>query len=162
MFLTTVCTTRRVFHYFILHRKGSYSLVTYIWLFSTLILHFKTKCSLTDTAQHLNVHLVDNVIIIAVQVSLIGLHSQAQAQFQEYPDSEDDAAVVITIPRMPKPEKLDIRSCLQFLLELFEQWMSPYVQPRTPLMLLSEATKAVSQLEIAIELVLCEMSMEWY
>jgi len=74
---------------------------------------------------------------------LIGLHSQAQAQFQEYPDSDDDAAVVVTMPRMPKPEKLDIRSCLQFLLELFEQWMSPYVQPRTPLMLLSEATKAV-------------------
>jgi hypothetical protein len=75
---------------------------------------------------------------------LLGLHSQAQAQLQEYPDSEDDAAIVVSIPRMAKPEKLDIRSCLQFLLELFEQWMSPYVQPRTPLMLLSEATKAVS------------------
>ena len=46
---------------------------------------------------------------------------------------------------MPQPEKLDIKSCEQFLLELFEQWMSPYIQPKTPLALLSEATKAVSR-----------------
>lgn len=72
------------------------------------------------------------------------LHSQAQNELQERYDSEDDTAVVVTLPRIPQPEKLDIKSCEQFLLELFEQWMSPYIQPRTPLALLSEATKAVS------------------
>ncbi|EDO49114.1 predicted protein [Nematostella vectensis] len=77
------------------------------------------------------------------QLSVQALHSQAQAELQESPDSDDEAAVVVSVPHMPRPEKLDIRSCLQFLLELFEQWMSPYVQPRTPLMLLSEATKAL-------------------
>ena len=72
------------------------------------------------------------------------LYNQAQNELQERYDSEDDTAIVVTLPRMPQPEKLDIKSCEQFLLELFEQWMSPYIHPRTPLALLSEATKAVS------------------
>lgn len=78
------------------------------------------------------------------QISVGALHSQAQNELQERYDSEDDSAVVVSLPRIPQPEKLDIKSCEQFLLELFEQWMSPYIQPRTPLALLSEATKAVS------------------
>lgn len=78
------------------------------------------------------------------QISVGALHSQAQNELQERYDSEDDTAVVVSLPRMPQPEKLDIKSCEQFLLELFEQWMSSYIQPRTPLALLSEATKAVS------------------
>lgn len=78
------------------------------------------------------------------QICVGALHSQAQNELQERFDSEDDTAVVVSLPRIPQPEKLDIKSCEQFLLELFEQWMSPYIQPRTPLALLSEATKAVS------------------
>lgn len=78
------------------------------------------------------------------QICVGALHSQAQNELQERFDSEDDTAVVVSLPRVPQPEKLDIKSCEQFLLELFEQWMSPYIQPRTPLALLSEATKAVS------------------
>ena len=78
------------------------------------------------------------------QISVGALHGQAQNELQERYDSEDDSAVVVSLPHMPQPEKLDIKSCEQFLLELFEQWMSPYIQPRTPLALLSEATKAVS------------------
>ncbi|KAJ7336620.1 hypothetical protein OS493_011839 [Desmophyllum pertusum] len=78
------------------------------------------------------------------QISVGALHTQAQNELQERYDSEDDTAVVVSLPRMPQPEKLDIKSCEQFLLELFEQWMSPYIHPRTPLALLSEATKAVS------------------
>lgn len=77
------------------------------------------------------------------QISVGALHSQAQSELQERYDSEDDTAVVVSLPRMPQPEKLDIKSCEQFLLELFEQWMSPYIHPRTPLALLSEATKAL-------------------
>lgn len=82
--------------------------------------------------------------VCVYQISVGALHSQAQNEFQERYDSEDDSAVVVSLPRMPVPEKLDIKSCEQFLLELFEQWMSPYIQPKTPLALLSEATKAVS------------------
>ena len=77
-------------------------------------------------------------------MSITALHEQAQAEVQEFSDSEDDGAVVVALPRMPRPEKIDIKSCEQFLLELFQQWMSPYVQPRTSLMLLTDATKAVS------------------
>ena len=82
--------------------------------------------------------------VCVYQISVGALHSQAQNEFQERYDSEDDTAVVVSLPHMPVPEKLDIKSCEQFLLELFEQWMSPYIQPKTPLALLSEATKAVS------------------
>lgn len=78
------------------------------------------------------------------------LHSQAQSELQERYDSDDDTAVVVSLPRMPQPEKLDIKSCEQFLLELFEQWMSPYIHPRTPLALLSEATKAVSSALVSL------------
>ena len=77
-------------------------------------------------------------------MSITALHEQAQAEVQEFSDSEDDGAVVVALPRMPRPEKIDIKSCEQFLLELFQQWMSPYIQPRTSLMLLTDATKAVS------------------
>ena len=45
-----------------------------------------------------------------------------------------------------KLEDLDIRSCLQFLLEQFEQWLLPsYSVPRTPLMLKMEAIRSVSK-----------------
>ena len=83
--------------------------------------------------------------VFILQISVGALYNQAQNELQERYDSEDDTAIVVTLPRMPQPEKLDIKSCEQFLLELFEQWMSPYIHPRTPLALLSEATKAVSK-----------------
>ncbi|XP_077992227.1 huntingtin-like [Glandiceps talaboti] len=41
------------------------------------------------------------------------------------------------------PGKLDIHSCLMFLLELYGQWMTPYATPKTPLMLLCETAKSV-------------------
>ncbi|XP_068709184.1 huntingtin-like [Montipora foliosa] len=77
------------------------------------------------------------------QICVGALYSQAQNELHERYDSEDDTTVVVTLPRMPQPEKLDIKSCEQFLLELFEQWMSLYIHPKTPLALLSEATKAL-------------------
>ena len=86
-----------------------------------------------------------SLLFTIFQISVGALFNQAQNELQERYDSEDDSAIVVTLPRMPQPEKLDIKSCEQFLLELFEQWMSPYIQPKTPLALLSEATKAVSR-----------------
>ena len=86
-----------------------------------------------------------------LQISIGGLLSQSLAEVQEDLDSEDDAAVVVSLPRMPRPGKPDIKSCLQFLLELFNQWMSPYVHPRPPLMLVTEAAKAVSFLLLNIK-----------
>ena len=65
---------------------------------------------------------------------------------QEDSDSDDSEALIIQIneedPRK-RFQELDIRSCLQFLLELFEQWLSPFVVPKTPLMLKTEAVKSV-------------------
>lgn len=65
---------------------------------------------------------------------------------QEDSDSDDAEALIIEIneedPRK-RFQELDIRSCLQFLLELFEQWLSPFVIPKTPLMLKTEAVKSV-------------------
>ena len=78
------------------------------------------------------------------QISVGALYYQAQIDLHDHSDSDDDTAIVVSLPRMPQPEKLDIKSCEQFLLELFEQWMSLYIQPKTPLALISEATKAVS------------------
>ena len=78
------------------------------------------------------------------QISVGALYYQAQNELHDHSDSDDDTAIVVSLPRMPQPEKLDIKSCEQFLLELFEQWMSLYIQPKTPLALMSEATKAVS------------------
>lgn len=45
---------------------------------------------------------------------------------------------------MSTQDKIDVRSCVQFLMELFEQWVSPYTQPKTPLMLLTQSVKSVS------------------
>ena len=78
------------------------------------------------------------------QISVGALYYQAQIDLHDHSDSDDDTSIVVSLPRMPQPEKLDIKSCEQFLLELFEQWMSLYIQPKTPLALMSEATKAVS------------------
>lgn len=39
---------------------------------------------------------------------------------------------------------LDIHSCLQFLLELYEALLSPLASPRTPLVLLNETLRSVS------------------
>ncbi|XP_074614489.1 huntingtin-like isoform X2 [Acropora palmata] len=77
------------------------------------------------------------------QISVGALYYQAQIDLHDHSDSDDDTAIVVSLPRMPQPEKLDIKSCEQFLLELFEQWMSLYIQPKTPLALISEATKAL-------------------
>jgi hypothetical protein len=45
---------------------------------------------------------------------------------------------------MAVQDRIDVRSCVQFLMELFEQWVSPYTQPKTPLMLLTQSVKSVS------------------
>ena len=39
---------------------------------------------------------------------------------------------------------LDIHSCLQFLLELYGQWLSPNAKPRPPPMLVNAVVKSVS------------------
>lgn len=39
---------------------------------------------------------------------------------------------------------VDTASCLQLLIDVFSQLLSPTVQPRTPLMLLNECVKSVS------------------
>ncbi|XP_028391517.1 LOW QUALITY PROTEIN: huntingtin-like [Dendronephthya gigantea] len=55
-------------------------------------------------------------------------------------------------------EKIDVRSCVQFLMELFEQWVSPYTQPKTPLMLL---TQSVKSLLIISDLFVDSAQYEW-
>ena len=71
---------------------------------------------------------------------------------QEETDSDDSDSLIIRVKEKSmlsvpdlyrKLDELDIRSCLQFLLELFEQWLSPYAVPKTPLMLKMEAMKSV-------------------
>ena len=39
---------------------------------------------------------------------------------------------------------IDINSCLQFLLDLYGQWLSPSASPKPPLMLRNEVIKSVS------------------
>ena len=78
---------------------------------------------------------------------------------QEDTDSDDSDSLIIQVnkEKIPTPstsseistsyrklEELDIRSCLQFLLELYEQWLSMYPIPKTPLMLKMEAVKSVN------------------
>ncbi|XP_047128948.1 huntingtin isoform X1 [Hydra vulgaris] len=79
-------------------------------------------------------------------------------------DSDDSDSLIIRVKEKSVPDihrkldELDIRSCLQFLLELFEQWLSPYAVPKTPLMLKMEAMKSLCVLSD----LLLEMShFEW-
>lgn len=84
---------------------------------------------------------------------------------QEDTDSDDSDSLIIQVnkEKIPTPstssdvstsyrklEELDIRSCLQFLLELYEQWLSMYPVPKTPLMLKMEAVKSVSNAWISV------------
>ena len=84
---------------------------------------------------------------------------------QEDTDSDDSDSLIIKVnkEKIPTPstsseistsyrklEELDIRSCLQFLLELYEQWLSLYAVPKTPLMLKMEAIKSVRMVYLFI------------
>ncbi|XP_057306791.1 huntingtin-like isoform X2 [Hydractinia symbiolongicarpus] len=83
---------------------------------------------------------------------------------QEDTDSDDSDSLIIKVKEKSpvsgqpsdsyrKLDELDIRSCLQFLLELFEQWLSPFAVPKTPLMLKMEATKSLCVLsDLLLEL----------
>ncbi|XP_066917148.1 huntingtin-like isoform X4 [Clytia hemisphaerica] len=76
---------------------------------------------------------------------------------QEDTDSDDSDSLIIKVKEKVstpstsseistsyrKLEELDIRSCLQFLLEQYEQWLSMYAVPKTPLMLKMEAIKSL-------------------
>ena len=82
------------------------------------------------------------------QISASAIRTRlVSSDVQEDSDSDDSEALIIQIneedPRK-RFQELDIRSCLQFLLELFEQWLSPFVVPKTPLMLKTEAVKSVN------------------
>ena len=82
-----------------------------------------------------------------LQISSSAIRTRlVSSDVQEDSDSDDAEALIIEIneedPRK-RFQELDIRSCLQFLLELFEQWLSPFVIPKTPLMLKIEAVRSV-------------------
>lgn len=92
------------------------------------------------------------------QISAAAIRTRlVTSDVQEDTDSDDSDSLIIKVKEKSpitapsfgslmyrKLEELDIRSCLQFLLELFEQWLSPFVNPRTPLLLKMEAVKSVS------------------
>ena len=88
-----------------------------------------------------------NSLFNFLQISSSAIRTRlVSSDVQEDSDSDDAEALIIEIneedPRK-RFQELDIRSCLQFLLELYEQWLSPFVIPKTPLMLKTEAVKSV-------------------
>ena len=91
-----------------------------------------------------------NLFINFLQISSSAIRTRlVSSDVQEDSDSDDAEALIIEIneedPRK-RFQELDIRSCLQFLIELFEQWLSPFVIPKTPLMLKTEAVKSVRRI----------------
>ena len=119
----------------------------------------------------------DYITILAflyfIQISFVFYQISASAirtrlvtsDVQEDTDSDDSDSLIIQVnkEKIPTPstssdvstsyrklEELDIRSCLQFLLELYEQWLSMYPVPKTPLMLKMEAVKSVSNAWISV------------
>jgi len=102
------------------------------------------------------------------QISASALRTRlVTSDVQEDTDSDDSDSLIIKVkdktpPPIPqamdstffrKLDELDIRSCLQFLLELFEQWLSPYVTPKTPLLVKLEAIKSLCVLsDLLLEL----------
>ncbi|XP_078660473.1 huntingtin-like [Branchiostoma floridae x Branchiostoma belcheri] len=61
----------------------------------------------------------------------------------EFPEQEDGTSQpLVTTPRRFRGG-LDIHSCLQFLVELYSQWMEPTAMPRTPVPLLCEVAKSI-------------------
>jgi huntingtin len=60
-------------------------------------------------------------------------------------ETYDDGAQKSTLmkQRSSSLSGLDVHSCLQFLLELYSQWLSPGANPKTPLMQLNETVKSV-------------------
>ncbi|XP_066278564.1 huntingtin-like isoform X4 [Branchiostoma lanceolatum] len=61
----------------------------------------------------------------------------------DFPDPEDGMSQpMVTTPRRFRGG-LDIHSCLQFLVELYSQWMEPTAMPRTPVPLLCEVAKSI-------------------
>lgn len=60
------------------------------------------------------------------------------------PIHQASMGVVTSKERALTSSGLDINSCLQFLLELYGQWLSPTASPKPPLMLRNEIVKSVS------------------
>ncbi|XP_078588724.1 huntingtin-like isoform X3 [Branchiostoma floridae x Branchiostoma japonicum] len=65
----------------------------------------------------------------------------------EEPDFPDQEGGGTSQPMVTTPRRfrggLDIHSCLQFLVELYSQWMEPTAMPRTPVPLLCEVAKSI-------------------
>eukprot|EP00795_Rhopilema_esculentum_P012136 gene12136-2740_t len=115
----------------------------------------KLYSSNLENGQSLSEYTLGQISASAIRTRLVS------SDVQEDSDSDDSEALIIQIneedPRK-RFQELDIRSCLQFLLELFEQWLSPFVVPKTPLMLKTEAVKSLCLLSD----LLLEMShFEW-
>eukprot|EP00794_Sanderia_malayensis_P005415 gene5415-6091_t len=108
-----------------------------------------------EISHSLNKYVLGQISASTIRTRLVS------SNVQEDSDSDDSEALIIQLneedPRK-KFEELDIRSCLQFLLELFEQWLSPFINLKTPLMLKTEAVKSLCLLSD----LLLEMShFEW-
>ncbi|XP_013398873.1 huntingtin [Lingula anatina] len=66
--------------------------------------------------------------------------------FSESGSSEDDqelSVAMTTRGRSSSHSGLDLHSCVQFLVDLYGQWLTPGVTPRTPLMLINQTVKSV-------------------
>lgn len=93
-------------------------------------------------------------------VLLDGQHFISESGSETETSSSIDSPNNATSPPLPTPRSLaqlgvtqerssrlcglDIHSCLQFLLELYEAMLSPSANPRTPLILLNETIRSVS------------------
>lgn len=69
---------------------------------------------------------------------------------EEQPEHEEtddiDMSVYTSRQTSQAVETVDVKSCLQLLLDLFSQWLDPSVSPRPPVMLVYEIVKSVRSL----------------
>ena len=77
-----------------------------------------------------------------LQICINSLQVQCASVDSNELDETKTTPSATSLTMSPK-DKIDVRSCVQFLMELFEQWVSPYTQPKTPLMLLTQSVKSV-------------------
>ncbi|XP_064630020.1 huntingtin-like [Lineus longissimus] len=73
---------------------------------------------------------------------LVGMLDVNKPEEETIDDSASKLAT-LTKQRSSSLSGLDVHSCLQFLLELYSQWLSPGANPKTPLMQLNETVKSV-------------------
>ncbi|XP_046850180.1 huntingtin-like isoform X3 [Xenia sp. Carnegie-2017] len=115
--------------------------------------HFAKQCSqssfwLNDSVDTSSLYGVNIERISALhsytlcQISVNSLQNQCTFDNSDEDESGNPSSRLLSSEFSPR-EKIDVRSCVQFLMELFEQWVSPYTQPKTPLMLLTESVKSL-------------------